>query len=138
MKNKSTLLKIIASPFVLGLMLITYNYSCIKRWLLFLKYGGEFIDYEKDDLITIHEIYHKLKENEKKNNPKPRKSILYKNPEDIIVSVDIKQEKGIIQLDFSADCGKHGTDEAIDGYKLTAERLLKILQDRDDYTDDEL
>ena len=73
-----------------------------------------------------------------KYNPKPRKSLLYKNPEDVITSVDIKQENGLVIFDFSADCGKHGTDEAIDGYKLTPERLLKILQDRDDYTDEEL
>ena len=45
---------------------------------------------------------------------------------------------GKIVIDFWADCGKFGTDEMLDGYVLTPERLLQILQDRDDYTDDEL
>jgi len=47
-------------------------------------------------------------------------------------------EDGKIQIDFTSDCGKFGTDEMLDGYVLTPERLLQILQDRDDYTDDEL
>lgn len=53
---------IIAYPFVLALCLITFNYYAIKRSILFLRYGGEFIPYEKDDKITIKKIYDVLKE----------------------------------------------------------------------------
>ena len=54
------------------------------------------------------------------------------------MTCDIKQENNKIVIDFSSDCGKFGTDEMLDGYVLTPERLLQILQDRDDYTDNEL
>ena len=65
-------------------------------------------------------------------------SLLYKDPKDVKTTCEIKQEDGKIVIDFWADCGKFGTDEMLDGYILTPERLLQILQDRDDYTDDEL
>ena len=58
--------------------------------------------------------------------------------EEQTLTCDIKQENNKIVIDFSSDCGKFGTDEMLDGYVLTPERLLQILQDRDDYTDDEL
>lgn len=66
-------------------------------------------------------------------------SLLYKNPEDVTYLVDTWKDKdGRLILDFYADCGKHGTLEMMAGYKLTPKRLLEILQDRDDYKDDEL
>ena len=66
-------------------------------------------------------------------------SLLYKSKELQTLKVSIeKQKDGKIQIDFEQDCGKHGTDEMIDGYILTPKRLLQILQDRDDYTDEEL
>ena len=65
-------------------------------------------------------------------------SLLYKPKEEQTTTCKIKQEDGKIILDFYFDCGKFGTDEMIDGYKLTPERLLHILQDRDDYSEDEL
>ena len=65
-------------------------------------------------------------------------SLLYKPKEDQTLTCDIKQENNKIVIDFSSDCGKFGTDEMLDGYVLTPERLLQILQDRDDYTDNEL
>ena len=66
-------------------------------------------------------------------------SLLYK-PKDLqTLKVCIeKQKDGRVKIDFEKDCGKHGTDEMIDGYILTPERLLQILQDRNDFTDAEL
>ena len=65
-------------------------------------------------------------------------SLLYKRPEDQSTEVRFKKlENGKITLEFSADCGKFGTDEELDGYILTTERLLQILQERVDITDDE-
>lgn len=52
--------------------------------------------------------------------------ILYKDEKDVKISVDIKQIDGVIEFDFTADCGKFGTDENLAGYKFTVERLLKI------------
>lgn len=65
-------------------------------------------------------------------------SLIYKPKEEQSISVEIKQEEGKVILDFYSDCGKFGTDEMLDGYKLTPERLLDILQERDDYKDEEL
>ena len=65
-------------------------------------------------------------------------SLLYKLKEEQTTTCEIKQEDGKIVIDFWADCGKFGTDEMLDGYKLTPERLLQILHDRDDYSEDEL
>lgn len=55
-------------------------------------------------------------------------SLLYKDKKDVEYSVEIKQSKGRINLLFSADCGKFGTDEILDEHDLTAEQLLQILQ----------
>lgn len=66
-------------------------------------------------------------------------SLLYKPQESQTLKVIFtKLDYGIIQIEFEKDCGKHGTDEIIDGYILSPERLLKILQERDDYDNDEL
>lgn len=62
--------------------------------------------------------------------------LLYKNKKDVTTSVDFEfVEDGKIRLEFSADCGKFGTDEMLDGYLLTPKRLLQILQEREDITD---
>jgi hypothetical protein len=66
-------------------------------------------------------------------------SLLYKSKEKQTISVDVKTfPDGKIELLFYSDCGKFGTDEILDSYKLKAERLLNILQERDDYSEDEL
>lgn len=65
-------------------------------------------------------------------------SLLYKNVKDVKTICEITNEGGVMIIEFSADCGKFGADEILDVYKLTPERLLQILQDRDDYTDFEL
>lgn len=66
-------------------------------------------------------------------------SLLYKPKEKQTLSCDIEVDKqGKIIIDFSSDCGKFGTDEMLAGWILTPERLLQILDEREDITDDEL
>ena len=65
-------------------------------------------------------------------------SLLYKSKEEQTLTCDIKQENNKIIIDFSSDCGKFGTYEMLDGYTLTAKRLMQILQEREDITDDEM
>jgi hypothetical protein len=61
-----------------------------------------------------------------------RRSLLYKNEEDVKYSVDIKTfPDGKLKLLFSADCGKFGTDEPLDEYELTVKEMLLILQKHD-------
>lgn len=66
-------------------------------------------------------------------------SLLYKKEKEQIYKVEIKQKtiKDDVKLLFWSDCGKFGTDEILDGYKLTPKRLLQILQEREDIKDAE-
>lgn len=67
-------------------------------------------------------------------------SLLYKDAKDQTLEVEIKYTctDGIIHIDFSSDCGKFGTDEMLVGWKLTPKRLMQILSEREDITEDEL
>lgn len=68
-------------------------------------------------------------------------SILYKKPEDLTYNIDFKQlGDGRLQISFSADCGKFGTEEPLDEYFLTVKQLLSILQKSElcDYCKSEL
>ncbi len=56
--------RIAASPFVLGLLVVHSVFSSI----LFTIYGGEWISYKKDDLITMKMIYKELKKDKQLNN----------------------------------------------------------------------
>ena len=56
---------------------------------------------------------------------------LYKKSEDVTVSCNIPEryeDSDTLQIYFTADCGKHGTDESIDCFDYTPEELLDILQ----------
>lgn len=65
-------------------------------------------------------------------------SLLYKNKEDQTLKCEVVFLNGKIAIDFYSDCGKHGMYEMLQGYVLTPERLMQILSERDDLTDDEL
>ena len=80
----------------------------------------------------------KLIRSNRNTDKRERVSLLYKPQKQQNTTVEIKQENGKVILDFYVDGGKHGTDEMLDGYKLTPARLLQILQDRKDYTETEL
>jgi len=53
---------------------------------------------------------------------------LYKESKEVKTSVKIEREGDIIKLLFTSDCGKHGTDEILDSFELTAEEILEVLQ----------
>ena len=65
-------------------------------------------------------------------------SLLYKDKKDMTTFVEIENINGVVKLEFTSDCGKFGTDEILDRYTLTPERLLEILQEHQNYTEDEL
>ncbi len=64
--------------------------------------------------------------------------MIYKDILDQEVTVEIDKIDGILELDFYSDCGKFGTDELLDIYKLTPKRLLEILQNYENYKENEL
>jgi hypothetical protein len=53
--------RILAAPFVFGLVLITHVFFAFKRTIYFIKYGGEFSNYNKNEKATIQAIYEELK-----------------------------------------------------------------------------
>jgi len=66
MNTNKLALRIIASPFLLGLLIITYAYNCGTHFLLVMRWGGEWVTYKKDDHKTISKVFDLLKENQLK------------------------------------------------------------------------
>lgn len=57
------ILRIIATPFVFILYAIIHVHITIKGTFLFLRYGGEWLTYMRDDKASISKIYTELKNN---------------------------------------------------------------------------
>lgn len=66
-------------------------------------------------------------------------SLLYKPYEEQTTTMEVKtfSNDTLIVIDFYRDCGKFGTEEPLAGFCITADRLLQILQEREDITDEE-
>jgi len=60
--KRNFIVRIIAFPFVFALIFIAHNIFVIKRTFHFLKYGGEYVNFEENEKPTILEIYKMLKE----------------------------------------------------------------------------
>jgi hypothetical protein len=65
-------------------------------------------------------------------------SLLYVDEKDRELNIEVFWANDLVWIQFESNYGKHGTFEPIANYKLTPQRLLQILNDRDDYTDNEL
>jgi hypothetical protein len=67
-------------------------------------------------------------------------SLLYKPYEEQTTTMEVKtfSNDTLIVVHFYRDCGKFGTEESLTCFTLTADRLLQILQEREDITDEEL
>ncbi len=61
--NKQKLIqRLIVAPFVLVLLVVTYTFQLFKHWIGYVRYGGEFITYSKDDPKRLNDIFYLLKE----------------------------------------------------------------------------
>jgi hypothetical protein len=58
-------LRLLAAPFVFGIYLIIHAWIPIKGTYLFIRYGGEFLVYMKDDRESMSKIYTQLKSQSK-------------------------------------------------------------------------
>lgn len=54
-------IRLFALPFWIGILTINCVVVIIKRSYLFMKHGGEFINYVKGDRVTMQMIYEELK-----------------------------------------------------------------------------
>ena len=61
MTKRKLILRIAISPFLLCILIISYSIACFKQWILFIKYGGEWLTYKKDDPKRMEAIYEILK-----------------------------------------------------------------------------
>ncbi len=66
--RKKFTLRLITCPFVFALIFISHNLFVLKRTYHFLKYGGEYINFEQDERATIQGIFEMLKEIREKQN----------------------------------------------------------------------
>jgi len=57
------ILRLICSPLMIGILLITYNLWAIRICIKYVQYGGEISVYKKNDNKTIQDIYSLLKNN---------------------------------------------------------------------------
>jgi len=57
MNKRHLFLRVLVSPFVLCLILIGFNYTGLRRFILFMRYGGEFVAFEKNDRATLDKLY---------------------------------------------------------------------------------
>ena len=56
--------RILSFPFIIAMYAIVMNLMVLKGAYLYLRHGGEFLIYMKDDKPSIEKIYEKLKDNE--------------------------------------------------------------------------
>lgn len=61
MNKKNLIKRIIASPFIFWILLVEYLFWFAKHFIMFIKYGGEWITYCKDEHKQINDIYELLK-----------------------------------------------------------------------------
>lgn len=56
MKNKKLISRLIVSPFILGILTISYTIGLVKQFIGYIRYGGEWVTYYKDDKDTIRNM----------------------------------------------------------------------------------
>ncbi len=62
--------RIIAFPFVFAIMFIAHNIFVLKRMWHYLKFGGEYVNFEENERETISGIFEMLKEIKENQNNK--------------------------------------------------------------------
>lgn len=68
MNKRKFIQRLIVSPFILGILICSYTFGCIKHFGMYLKYGGEWITYTKGDPKRMEDIYKQLKEQHENNS----------------------------------------------------------------------
>ena len=62
MIKRRLLLRILVSPFIFAMIIVTYLYYGMRRFVLFMRYGGDFITHERDERKNIEDIYMLLRD----------------------------------------------------------------------------
>ena len=62
MNKRRMIPRLIISPIILALLICTYAFGCFKHFIKYIRYGGEWVSYTKDDPKRLEDIYKLLKE----------------------------------------------------------------------------
>jgi hypothetical protein len=75
MNKRRIVSRILVSPIILALLIFSYALGCLKHFVKYIRYGGEWVTYTKGDPKTIGDIYELLKEQSKtiEQEHKPKK-----------------------------------------------------------------
>lgn len=57
--------RILAFPFVAGIVVVRYSMLIVIQLINYARYGGEYIGYMKNDRHKINDIYQELKQQRK-------------------------------------------------------------------------
>jgi quinol-cytochrome oxidoreductase complex cytochrome b subunit len=63
-------LRIVALPFVLGIMAVSHIFCLLRQTRNFLLYGGEYINFEQNERESMLKIFEMLKEIRKNQEEK--------------------------------------------------------------------
>jgi hypothetical protein len=63
---KRFIMRVIGLPFVIGLMTIGSLINLFLNIIQFIRFGGEFINYDKNEIYMINDLYKELKHLNKK------------------------------------------------------------------------
>lgn len=72
MNTNRLFLRIIASPFIFGVIFIAWQYHFVKHFISVMRWGGEWATYEKDDPATMTSIFRELKKQNQQRNESNR------------------------------------------------------------------
>jgi hypothetical protein len=61
MNKKNLLARILVSPAILLLLAISYTYGFVKHFIGYIRWGGEWLTFHKDDRKNVDDIYKLLK-----------------------------------------------------------------------------
>lgn len=62
MNKRRIVLRILVSPIILALLIFSYGLGCVKHFIKYIRYGGEWVTYTKGDPKRMEDIYKLLKE----------------------------------------------------------------------------
>lgn len=65
MSKRKVISRVIVSPLIFWILLFSYGQGCLKHFVKYLRYGGEWVTYSKDEPKSMQEIYKLLKERNK-------------------------------------------------------------------------
>jgi hypothetical protein len=65
MNTDRLLIRIVASPFIFGMIFVAWQFYFLRHFIRVMRYGGEWVTYEKETPADMTQILNKLKKQSK-------------------------------------------------------------------------